>query len=573
MDKNFVFERNLLALSARDPGLCSRLSGAETTLGRYRFLEARTGETVPALVDGAGTAHPLHSLMDPRKEAARLMEASLEGAGAGYLVLLGLGGGFLARAALEGPGVSPLGVERVLVLDYDINGTAELLASGDYIQLFKDPRFSLLIDPSHEALERHILESYLPVLHGGIRVIPLRARTEYGREQFAAAGESLRRAIDQVSGDYSVQAFFGRRWFANIIRNLPQAEARDSPLPPVREAVICAAGPSLEEQLPEIASRCAPAGGASGGAYLVATDTALPCLLGRGIVPNAVVSIDCQHISYQHFMEGLPAETVLFLDLASPPLLASLSSRPRFFAGGHPLARYLSRYWRPFPEIDTSGANVTYAALSLAEYLGARRIRLYGADFSYPLGKTYARGTYIYPYFDARQHRLAPLETQASGLLYRSASLLKLPGKRGWYYETPVLRGYRRGIEARTAAMEASVSAAPGGGAPINLPPGKAAGDIFGTARPGARPLRLFTAGAARGSAGDFLQDYRRDVAALPLPEQSLTDYLAGLGDRERLILTSLLPGAAHFKRRYGKLAGRELLEAARKAALAELDA
>jgi hypothetical protein len=60
MDKRFFFERNLLALSPHNPALCSRLSGAETTLDRYRFLEARSGGIVPALVDRSGAAHPLH---------------------------------------------------------------------------------------------------------------------------------------------------------------------------------------------------------------------------------------------------------------------------------------------------------------------------------------------------------------------------------------------------------------------------------------------------------------------------------------------------------------------------------
>ena len=60
MDKSYFFDRNLLALSQRNGELCSRLSRAETTLERYKFLESRSGEVIPAAVSAQGTAHPLH---------------------------------------------------------------------------------------------------------------------------------------------------------------------------------------------------------------------------------------------------------------------------------------------------------------------------------------------------------------------------------------------------------------------------------------------------------------------------------------------------------------------------------
>ncbi|MDR2258831.1 MAG: hypothetical protein LBE14_06755, partial [Treponema sp.] len=125
MDKQFFFERNLLALSGLNPGLCSRLSAAETTLNRYKFLESRSGEIIPALVDSAGGAHPLHSLVDPRREGERLISTLGD---EGFLIFLGLGGGFAIEAALKRPEVY-----RALLIDYDINGLAELFCSREYI--------------------------------------------------------------------------------------------------------------------------------------------------------------------------------------------------------------------------------------------------------------------------------------------------------------------------------------------------------------------------------------------------------------------------------------------------------
>ena len=83
-----------------------------------------------------------------------------------------------------------------------------------------------------------------------------------------------------------------------------------------------------------------------------------------------------------------------FLDLASPPFLARVrAGKLAFIASGHPFASYIDARWMHFPRIDTSGGNVAHAAVSLARDLGARKITLHGADFSYPGGKPYSRGT------------------------------------------------------------------------------------------------------------------------------------------------------------------------------------
>ncbi|MDR0553678.1 MAG: DUF115 domain-containing protein [Treponema sp.] len=550
MDKLF-FERNLLALSQKDPALCARLSGAETTRERYRFLNSRAGEIVPALVNEDGAARPLHSLIDPEKEGNRLVSTLAD---EGYLIFFGLGGAFHIEAALKRQDV-----HRVVTVEYDIHGIAELLASKEYIALLGDSRFHLLVDPAAGELEAFILETYQPALFGGIRLIPLRTRTAFDQGAFNAAAEEVSAAIDRLSTDYSVQAYFGRRWFANIIRNLFEAGKQQSALPPVRNAAICAAGPSLDRQLSFLAER-------RSSRYLIATDTSLPALLQGGFQPDAVVSIDCQHISYYHFMPVTPAplQIPLFLDLSSPPLLTAQSAAVRFFAGGHPLARYAARYWRSFPEVDTSGANVTYAALSLAECLGAETIELYGADFSYPLGRTYARGTYIYPYFEARQNRLAPLEARHSAFLFRTSLTKKTVGPGAWYYETPSLRAYREVLEAKARRQGARLTAVPGEGAPLNLA-------CSGRSKHQG-PYRLFAPGKASMSAKEFLSSYRNAVAALPLPEENMARYLERLAGGAKQILATLLPAAAALKRREHYRRCGPVLEAVKEDALAELD-
>jgi hypothetical protein len=277
-------------------------------------------------------------------------------------------------------------------------------------------------------------------------------------------------------------------------------------------------------------------------------------------------------------MEGLPADVPLFLDLASPPLVASRSERPRFFSGGHPLTSYISRFWRSFPAADSSGGNVTYAALSLADSLGARRIDLYGADFSYPRGQSYARGTYLFPYFDHRQGRLNPLESLFSAFLYRSPSLKRVGQADRWYYETRALNMYRERLEAKARTLKPEIVQVCGLGAPIRLE--KAPGvsertgphEWSGGQTGGREPIRLFSAGKAAMGARDFLAGYRKKIADLPLMDRGVSAWLQRLSAEETMLLATLLPAAAALNRRSPGLKGGDVLEAVREYSLMELD-
>ena len=540
MDKRYFFERNLLALSRRDPGLCARLSAAETTLYHYKFLESRSGDVIPAALDGSGAAHPLHSMVDPLREGRRLVESLKD---EGFVVFLGLGGGYHVEAALEKDHI-----RRVLVIEYDIDGLAELLSAREYIRVLQDPRLFLLVDLSPAELEKIVLELYQPALFGGIRVLPLRTRTALRGDIFGRAVEALERAIGKVSRDYSVQAYFGTRWFSNIVRNIPRAEEPAAPLPPIGRAAVTAAGPSLEGQLPRLRER-------RKSFFLIAVDTSLPCLLSGDIVPDAVISIDCQHYSYYHFIQGLPSEVLLFLDLAGPPLVASRSAQPRFFSGGHPLTRYISMNWRSFPEIDTSGANVTFAAVSLAEKLGAPALELYGADYAYPQGQSYARGTYIHPYFEIRQNRLSPLESLFSSFLYRGPLVKKSRAGDSWYYETDSLRFYREKLEEKSRDMAMEILPIPGMGAPVELTPSRRDSGGF----PG--PIRLFSSGKPRSRGRAFLVQYGREIRKLPFPKREASLGLQDLSPDEGRVLTTLLPAAAAIKRKNPSLDTFELME------------
>ncbi len=524
MSDQTTLERNLLSVSVGDPEVSGLIQRADPS-PQFRLLTARNGDPVPAIVHD-GHLHALHSQMDPRREAERLTGGFVP---EGYCVCFGLGAGYHLHHLLEAQSLS-----SVLVIESDVSLVRSAMEVIDYRLLFLDPRVRLLIDPTPETLRRHLLATFLPAVTGGLNTFTLRSRATLCSGVFQEMAAVLREAIGEIADDYTVQCYFGKRWFSNIVANLPLAEQDTVTLGPTRTAWVVAAGPSLEDQIEELPGK------RDATTMVISTDTALRALLAVGITPDIVVSIDCQHVSYHHFLGGYPAATPLVLDLASPPGIARRAERRVFFSSGHPFSRYINDKLRPYPLLDTSGGNVTHAAVSLADALGARDIYLVGADYSYPDGKTYARGTYLYPYFSAQASRVRPLESRFVAFLLRSDSVRRERSESGMLYTTKPLSGYKERLERLVAGLGAAVHPLPGRGLPIVTP--------ADNNRSRARSMTIFSPGASRREWEEFLSDYRGEVAALPPPRAAYGRYVRTLTAEQQTIVTTMLPVIAAIR-------------------------
>ncbi|MCL2440963.1 MAG: DUF115 domain-containing protein [Treponema sp.] len=532
--------------------------------GFYVMNKSRTGEDVPAILLPCGNIQYLHSMIDPKKEAERLVSSAGD---IGFAVILGLGGGFACEAVLK------LTNAQVLVIDYGKNDIEKLFTQKDYSSLINNNRFTLLVDPSDEEIKNFILENFKPALCGNIKTIPLRSRIEYNKEKFEKAVSVIQESIAITSGDYSVQAHFGKRWFSNIIRNIKHSEENNKIFfnnkyfVSIKECVIAAAGPSLDSQLPLLKKL------KKEGVFIISTDTALGSLFYTGIEPDVVVSIDCQYISLSHFtdIKFKSGQIPLILDIASPPALANLHSfTPVFFSSGHPLAVYSSENWRSMPLLDTTGGNVTYTCLSLAQILNIKKITFFGADFSYVNSQTYARGSYIYPYFLKKQNRLSPLEALHSSFLYRSPFLPKTENKNEKkinYYETKQLKFYREKLEEKVSVMDAQIIFAKGNGAPVNLTKiNKTQENAICKNKQAA-----VNENDIKGLNGlEFLKQYRDNIAALP--QGASESYLSILNKKEKQVFLTLLPFAAAVRKRNPELESGNLIEEIKYRSIKEIE-
>jgi len=238
------------------------------------------------------------------------------------------------------------------------------------------------------------------------------------------------------------------------------------------------------------------------------------------------------------------------LELASPPQLFRLKSPVIPVAGGHPFSRYICRHFFPFTLVDTSGGNVTHAAVSVADILDAREMVLHGADFCYPAGKLYARGTYLYSYFTARQNRTAGIEAQCSRfLLERNDLTLKADNTGTIVYGTALLDSYREKLGEAAQELRTPL---------ITVGENTAAYTGNRAERREDRP----PAGPRRDWAG-FCAKLLGELQGIPLGSGGIQRFLASLEPRRREFIYALMPLAAFYLERDNRGPGIHLLEQA----------
>ena len=526
-----AFERNANALSSNSPQLREALSAASRS-ETVSVVSSRSGHPVPTDRVGVRTV-AFHSLFDPIREAERLTSVHFPG---DFVVFLGLGAGYHIRPFLKADTLS-----GVLVIDRDTAVYRAVLEKIDLSDILGDPRVSVLLDEDPQAIRQFLLDNYLPGIDGGLQTVTLRNRFDLEERYFRSILHGIQDAASAIRDDYSVQAHFGKRWFGNAVSNLAAAQNCKAAINPAEEVLITGAGPSLETQTADI--RCLMK-----NAVLIASDTSLPSLLSVDIVPDIVLSIDCQQITYHHFLRGLPRTVTLVLDLSSPPTVARITDRTVFFSSGHPFSAYTSARCRPLPYLDVSGGNVSYAAISLAECLGARRIHLFGLDFSYPDGMPYARETYIHDLFRVRETRFSPTSNAFYSFVHAAGAATPLRVGQRTIHTTKLLLTYREKMGQSLGRIGAQIIHHSGKG--LDLAPQVA------PSRPQHRSASRFSQGTEIRTWRGFLTDYLVDLMRLPPPTVPLRKYLSELRPDQRHLWITQYPIAAALRGTTGSLQG-----------------
>jgi len=403
-----LFDANLDILRRRFPDIARRVAAAEPAQD-ILFSTSKNGLQIVYELFG-NREYPLHSTVDPSREAQRLLQAAGD---SGFSVVYGLG------AAWHLEGLLKCKNREVLVI---IDGPGRLrsfISARDYRELLEHPRLRILLDPGPEDLAEHLRNSYLPGLHGGFSFSCLPALSTRRRERYEQLRHAADLALNQIRNDFSVQAHFGLLWSRNCIANLAYLKdftAASAYAPLLTElqknrAILVGAGPSLREDRDLILQMAADS-------LLVGVDTALPFLQQLDLKPDLVVSMDSQYYTLLHALKPGSLDIPWVLTLSAPPALFRSLGRPFIFAGGIPMELSFARK-TGIPRMDTRGGNVLQAALSLVLSMGMEDITLFGADYAQPGGIPYAPGTYVDQWFRIRETRTTPYLGQSLGFTFK----------------------------------------------------------------------------------------------------------------------------------------------------------
>lgn len=404
------------------------------------IITSKTGFKIPLLQNG----RTIESRYNPEIDVERKIE-SIKKDDLFYLVI-GLASGLLVSKLLEkNENAAFLVVENS---SEDIEFLKSLPESKKIIDLacgFSNSNFndnsSRVKLCTKDNLEKTLSAFYIPSLHGNLNIIE---QTNYISDDLETASikEKINSALKNIMADFSVQAHFGKLWQRNIMINLSKQKSGCAlNLPTKKTAVILAAGPSLDFYFEKLISTREKY-------YIIATDTAYSVCIGRGLKADAVVSIDGQYVSENHFLHKIDDNTLFVFDLcannSAVKKAIKKSSNVIFTNTGHPLSQFAcKKNPASFVNLFSGSGTVTITAVDFALKAGFSKIEIAGADFSYTNGKPYAKGTYLDNLYSKNSNRIFPSEMTFARLMYRT-ELTKLNEKT---FSTPVLASYKKSLE------------------------------------------------------------------------------------------------------------------------------
>jgi len=352
------FQRNAQILQARWPALFARITAEDSDAVNAQLVEG-LGSTLS--VGGIQLTSRHDRLAEARFQAASLPDVAV-------LHLYGTGLGDLQDVLLQRPGLQRLHV-------HVLNGAlfALVLHLLDQSPWLADPRVELAYagDAADIALPYFALPAELVLADDFNAKIRDRLISEthlaFNNTAFDVADphllELLDRSLPLLRADPDVAQLFGSR--------------------AGQEAFVIATGPSLQGHLPalkrirEQAQR----------PLFIAVDTAYKPLLGAGITPDIVVSVD-HRIRLHHLPPEASVQTALvYMPMLDVDTLASWRG-PRYAAYSDSALYASVRDTLPRGHLFVGGS-VIHPAADLAVKMGMRRITLFGADFAFPGNRTH----------------------------------------------------------------------------------------------------------------------------------------------------------------------------------------
>lgn len=237
----------------------------------------------------------------------------------------------------------------------------------------------------------------------------------------------------EASENRSAKDYFQKIWVRNEVRNVSSIFRNLNSSGIVSGAkknffqdqtlVFTGASPSLEGETDWILKN-------RNRFHLLASDTSLGWLLGCGILPDAVLSIDSSRGTLFHFRNILPPSVPILTWFGGSAYLFDLPNPKWIYFSTHPLDQTLrSLFFPKAPILENPSLNMAGIAVSFAKHLSYGRMILQGVDFQRNGGRTHCRST-GYESFDlpriSRKNSLFGIRYQKSNSWERRFSILEI---------------------------------------------------------------------------------------------------------------------------------------------------
>lgn len=391
----------------------------------YKSFEiSKNGQKIPVFLSGKF----FHSKYNPEREAAILLENTKK---SDFFLVTGLGAGFYLKELQK-----KFPDSFFLVLEESNESLNFLLKNLPELKTLQNQK---TVFCTIENLEGKLLKYYIPAIYSTFSVFTIKSWLLENDEKLIL--QKINSAISNISKDFSVQAHFGKLWQNNIMQNLKLANKNiEITFPLEKECIVVASGPSLDSKIDFIKQNREKL-------FILATDTAFLALEKRNIISDAVISIDGQMISYKHFSKKTESKTLYIFDLAANSSairkIKKSSDKIIFTVSNHPFEQFCEKIsYNSFFYVDSSSGTVTIAAVDFALKVGFSKIKIFGADFGYILGKPYAKGTYLDNINYTNQKKIFSAEKEFSKLMFRT-QLIKISKKK---YTTEILKFYEKNL-------------------------------------------------------------------------------------------------------------------------------
>lgn len=383
---------NLRAISRSSSDAVTRIRAA---VARPDIVFEETLDGVPSGRIGLGAEQrQLASRRRPLEEATRLIE-QVDVKEAAVFVVAGFGMGYHVAELVRKLGKTGI----IFVYEPDVGLLRSVLERVDCTAWLKAGNVCILTDPDDGAAMGEAMRGLEGLVGLGVTLVqhpPSAPRLGEGTKRFHDRFTGVVEAVKMTVITTLVQV---RVTMRNLMQNAdvyvtsPGIAALKGACAG-KPAIVVSAGPSLQRNLallenPAVRGRC----------VIVAVQTVLKTLLGRGIRPHFVTALDYSEIN-KRFYEGLTAEQVEGITLVvepkvNPSVLMAWPGRV-LCAGDGTMDLLLGEKLAGDHGTIPQGATVAHLAYYLSRSLGCDPVALVGQDLGFTDGQYYSGGAAIH---------------------------------------------------------------------------------------------------------------------------------------------------------------------------------